>query len=112
MGDELVDRFGTLPWQVQNLLYVTKLKLAAAHANILSVNRDKRHHNPAPQPQRRRRETGPPPPPRRTTSTSGNTQVRIDISATPNGWERSLLETVQRLGQFTDQMTVHLAAVP
>ncbi len=111
MGDELVDRFGTLPWQVQNLLYVTKLKLAASHANVLSVNRDNgtivlrlsdgvggaRHAL--------RRHLG-------DHVDIGNTQVRVDISGATNGWEGSLLETVHRLGQFTEQMVAQLAAVP
>ena len=65
MGDELVDRFGTLPWQAQNLLYVTKLKLAAAQANVLAVNQGKPHNRPPLERQCRRRKTGPPPSPRR-----------------------------------------------
>ncbi|MDE2717970.1 MAG: transcription-repair coupling factor [Chloroflexota bacterium] len=111
MGDELVDRFGTLPWQVQNLLYVTKLKLAAAHANILSVNRDngtvvlRLRDSVGGARQALRRHLG-------DHVDIGNTQVRVDISHASNGWERSLLETVQQLGQFTEQIAAHLAAVP
>ncbi len=111
MGDELVDRFGTLPWQVQNLLYVTKLKLAAAHANILAVNRDngtvvlRLRDSVGGARQALRRHLG-------DHVDIGNTQVRIDISQASNGWERSLLETVQQIGQFTEQMTAQLAAVP
>ena len=111
MGDELVDRFGTLPWQVQNLLYVTKLKLAAAHANILSVNRDngtvvlRLRDSVGGARQALRRHLG-------DHVDIGNTQVRVDISHASNGWERSLLETVQQIGQFTEQIAAHLAAVP
>ncbi len=111
MGDELVDRFGTLPWQVQNLLYVTKLKLAAAHANILSVNRDngtvvlRLRDSVGGARQALRRHLG-------DHVDIGNTQVRVDISQASNGWERSLLETVQQIGQFTEQISAQLAAVP
>ena len=65
MGDELVDRFGTLPWQVQNLLYVTKLKLAAAQANVLAVNRENHTIVLRLSDSVGGAETGPPPPPRR-----------------------------------------------
>ena len=111
MGDELVDRFGTLPWQVQNLLYVTKLKLAAAQANILAVNRDngtvvlRLRDSVGGARQALRRHLG-------DHIDIGNTQVRIDISHASNGWERSLLETVQQIGQFTEQIAAQLAAVP
>ena len=111
MGDELVDRFGTLPWQVQNLLYVTKLKLAAAQANILAVNRDndtvvlRLSDSVGGARQALRRHLG-------DHVDIGNTQVRVDISGASNGWEPSLLDTVERLGQFTEQMVAQLAAVP
>ena len=111
MGDELVDRFGTLPWQVQNLLYVTKLKLAAAHANILAVNRDndtvvlRLCDSVGGARQALRRHLG-------DHVDVGNTLVRVDISDASNGWERSLIDTVEQIGQFTQQMVAQLAAVP
>ena len=111
MGDELVDRFGTLPWQVQNLLYVTKLKLAAAQANILAVNRDndtvvlRLSDSVGGARQALRRHLG-------DHVDIGNTQVRVDISGASNGWERSLIDTVEQIGQFTQQMVAQLAAVP
>ena len=111
MGDELVDRFGTLPWQVQNLLYVTKLKLAAAHANVLAVNRENHtivlrlSDSVGGARQALRRHLG-------DHVDIGNTLVRVDISGASNGWEPSLLDTVERLGQFTEQMVAQLAAVP
>ena len=111
MGDELVDRFGTLPWQVQNLLYVTKLKLAAAQANVLAVNRENHtivlrlSDSVGGARQALRRHLG-------DHVDIGNTLVRVDISGASNGWEPSLLDTVERLGQFTEQMVAQLAAVP
>ena len=39
--DELRDRFGPLPWQVRNLLYVTRLRLYAKEAGIESVTRER-----------------------------------------------------------------------
>ena len=111
MGDELVDRFGTLPWQAQNLLYVTKLKLAAAQANVLAVNRENHtivlrlSDSVGGARQALRRHLG-------DHVDIGNTLVRVDISGASNGWEPSLLDTVERLGQFTEQMVAQLAAVP
>ena len=111
MGDELVDRFGTLPWQVQNMLYVTKLKLAAAQANVLAVNRENHtivlrlSDSVGGARQALRRHLG-------DHVDIGNTLVRVDISGASNGWEPSLLDTVERLGQFTEQMVAQLAAVP
>ncbi len=40
MRDEMTDRFGPLPWQVENLLYAAKLRLKAAHAGIEAVSRE------------------------------------------------------------------------
>ena len=39
MADELRDRFGPVPWQVKNLLYVVRLKLLARPAGVASVSR-------------------------------------------------------------------------
>ena len=85
MGDELVDRFGTLPWQAQNLLYVTKLKLAAAQANVLAVNRENHtivlrlSDSVGGARQALRRHLG-------DHVDIGNTLVRVDISGASNGW--------------------------
>ena len=39
--DEMRDRFGPLPWQAVNLLYVTRLRLYAREAGIESVTRER-----------------------------------------------------------------------
>ena len=41
MEDELRDRFGPVPWQAENLLYVVKLKMLAKTAHIESITRDR-----------------------------------------------------------------------
>jgi len=39
IANELTDRFGPMPWQVKNLLYLTKLKLLSREANVKSIYR-------------------------------------------------------------------------
>ncbi len=111
MGDELVDRFGTLPWQVQNLLYVTKLKLAAAQAGILAINRE----NDTVTLRLKDSVGGAKPALQRHLGDHvdiGNTQLHVHISHASNGWEPALLQTVRQLAQFTEQMVSQLAVAP
>jgi transcription-repair coupling factor (superfamily II helicase) len=39
-GDELVDRFGKLPKQVENLLYLLNIKLVAGQLGVESINKE------------------------------------------------------------------------
>jgi transcription-repair coupling factor (superfamily II helicase) len=110
MGDEMVDRFGPLPWQVQNLLYVTKLKLAATRAGLHTIKTDgdkivlRLHNKVGGARQALQRHLG-------DDVEVGNTQVRVDVSAIPNDWERPLLDIVEKLRGFTEQMVAQLAEV-
>jgi transcription-repair coupling factor (superfamily II helicase) len=40
IGEELVDRFGKLPKQVENLLYLLNIKLLAGQLGIESINKE------------------------------------------------------------------------
>jgi len=43
IGDELADRFGTIPRQVRNLLYAVRLKILAAEASVESIAAEDGH---------------------------------------------------------------------
>ena len=107
MESELLDRFGPLPWQVQNLLYVVKLKLRAGQAGVYSVMRENgqivlRLHD----------EIGGAGPalqklmPRGVTV--GHSQIRLELEALTDGWEGPLAATVERLTEFTERMSAEL----
>ena len=103
MEGELRDRFGPLPWQVQNLLYVVRLKLQARRAGIESVTReDKRivlrlqdQVGGARQPLQRalghRVEVG-------------NAQILLEWGKLADGWEKPLVDTVQKLADFRERV--------
>ena len=111
MGDELADRFGRLPWQAQNLLYVTKLKIAATRSGIQAMTREddtvvlRLHNAVGGARDALRRHLG-------DRADVGNTHIRIDISGLSNDWERYIFDVVERLGEFTERMTAQLASVP
>ena len=105
MEDELEDRFGPLPFQVQNLLYVVRLKLVAKQAGIQSISRDGariilRLHDevggagPALQKQLGR------------SVTVGHTQVRLELERLTDGWEQPLSKAVEKLAQFRERLGV------
>ena len=110
MGDELIDRFGRLPWQAQNLLYMTKLKIAATRSGIQSMTREndsivlRLHNGVGGAREALRRHLG-------DRADVGNTHIRVDISGLSNQWEQYILDIVERLGEFTERMTAQLASV-
>ncbi len=98
--DELRDRFGPLPWQVVNLLYVTRLRLYAKEAGIESVTRE---HNRVVL--RYGGEIGGA---RRAMQRAlgrhaevGNTQVRLPMDALGAAWESTLEDALRALAEFT-----------
>ena len=109
MDSELLDRFGPLPWQVKNLLYVVTLKLRAGQAGVHSVMRENeqivlRLHDeiggarPALQ---RLMPRG---------VTVGHMQIRLELKALTDGWEGPLVATVEKLTEFRDRMSAELGA--
>ena len=101
--DEMRDRFGPLPWQAVNLLYVTRLRLYAREAGIESVMRERnrivlryggeiggaRHAM--------QRALG-------RHAEIGNTQVRLPMDALGADWEGALETALRTLAEFTRRM--------
>ena len=109
MGTELRDRFGPLPLQAQNLLYVAQLRVAAARAGVRSITNDGEKivlqlHDEiggARGALQRRLERG---------VEAGHSQIRLDLKELSDGWQDPLNRTVEGLGEFRDQVLAQLAA--
>jgi transcription-repair coupling factor (superfamily II helicase) len=107
--DELRDRFGQLPWQAQNLIYVAHLRVLAARAGIRSIVNDGQKivlqlHDEiggARGALQRRLERG---------VEAGHSQIRLDVEALSGGWQLPLMRTVEALSDFRDQVVAELAA--
>ena len=99
--DEMADRFGALPWQAHNLLYILRLKIAAANAGVKSVRRDRERIvisltcevGGARRPLEKALGNA---------VEIGHAQLRMQDAA--EGWETRLMETVVRLGEFRDRI--------
>ena len=98
--DELRDRFGPLPWQVVNLLYVTRLRIYAKDAGIESVTRERnrvvlRYGGEISGARRAmQRALG-------RHAEVGNTQVRLPMDALGADWESALEAALRALAEFT-----------
>ncbi|MGH2543136.1 MAG: TRCF domain-containing protein, partial [Ardenticatenaceae bacterium] len=109
MEDELRDRFGPLPWQAQNLLYIIRLKMKAQKAGVESIAlesgkiilRLKDEVGGARRPLQRTL---------RYPVEVGNTQIRLLVEKLRDGWEEPLLDTVTRLGDFREKATAAVLA--
>ena len=101
--DELRDRFGPLPWQAQNLLYVARLKLWAKRAGVQSIAREGERLvlrledsvGGARRALQRRLGSG---------VVVGNTQIRLELDQVSDGWEGPLADTVAKLADFREQL--------
>ena len=101
--DELRDRFGPLPWQAQALLYSAKLRQAGKKAAVESITREgdrivlrmKHEVGGARNALRRRLPQA---------AEIGNTQIRLELGMLNGGWEEPLLELVNELGEFNQEM--------
>ena len=109
--DELRDRFGPLPWQVVNLLYVTRLRLYAKEAGIESVTRERnrvvlRYGGEIGGARRAmQRALG-------RHAEVGNTQVRLPMDALGAEWESALEDALRGLAEFMRRMVaVQMAGV-
>ena len=101
--DEMRDRFGPLPWQAVNLLYVTRLRLYAREAGIESVMRERnrvvlRYGGDIGGARRAmQRVLG-------RHAEIGNTQVRLPMDALGPDWEGALETALRALAEFTRRM--------
>jgi len=108
MEDELTDRFGPLPLQAQNLLYVLRLKLRAARAGIKSIARGDRRvvlHleddvGGAMRALQRTLGGG---------VEVGHTQIRMDLDKLADAWQEALGDTVQALADFRERIVAQVA---
>ncbi len=108
--DELRDRFGPLPWQAQNLIYIAQLRVAATRAGVRSITNDGEKivlqlHDEiggARVALQRRLERG---------VEAGHSQIRLDVAALSGGWQLLLMRTVEILNVFRDEMVAQLMAV-
>ena len=97
--DELRDRFGPLPWQARNLLYVTRLRMYAKEAGIESVTRERnrvvlRYGSEIGGARRAmQRALG-------RHAEVGNTQVRLPMDALGADWEAALESALRALAEF------------
>ena len=100
--EELRDRFGVLPWQTENLMYLARLKLRCQAARIESIRREsgliviqlRDEIGGARRPLEQ--VLGPP-------IRVGNTQLRIpQDGVSPEGWEDMVMETVVKLADFRE----------
>ena len=101
--DEMRDRFGPLPWQAVNLLYVTRLRLYAREAGIESVTRERnrvvlRYGGEIGGARRAmERVLG-------RQAEIGNTQVRLPMDMLGADWEGALETALRALAEFTRRM--------
>ena len=101
--DELRDRFGPLPWQAQALLYSAKLRLAGKKASVESISRENdrivlrmKHDVGGARNALRRRLSS--------AAEIGNTQIRLDLGMLSESWEEPLMELVNELAEFNQEM--------
>ncbi len=108
--EELRDRFGPLPWQAQNLLYATRLRISAREAGVVAITRQDDRvviqlgdsvggARPALQ-----RAVG-------RAVEVGDTQLRMSVDGAASGWETALAEAVGRLAEFRTRLISELASV-
>ena len=107
MEEELVDRFGPLPWEVQNLLYMVRLKIHARQAGIESVTREGEKIV-----LQLKDDTGGA---RHALQTLvgrdivvGHSQVRLDLGRLTDGWEGPLVATVEKITEFRERLAAQL----
>ena len=104
MNEEMADRFGPLPWQVENLLYVARLRLKAEGAGIESVYRDDKYvvlkliEETGGARSALQRALG-------RSVRVGLSQIRLDLAAISQDWEDALVSLVDGIGAFMERLT-------
>ena len=110
MEDELRDRFGPLPWQVQNLMYVVRLKLQAHRAGVESIIREddrivlRLHDEVGGASRALQKALG-------YGIEVGNTRIRLELDKLADGWEEPLVDMVQKLADFRERVGARVKAV-
>ena len=103
LDDELRDRFGPVPLQVQNLMYVVRLKLRAQSAGLESITREAGHIVL----QLKDEVGGARPALQKALGQGvevGNTQIRLVLDRLADGWEEPLVDTVGKLADFRERV--------
>ena len=95
LSAEIEDRFGPRPTEVENLLYLLRLKLAASPRGITRIAREGKQMILFLGPEARVNGTGMQVVGRRVRV--GNRQVRIDIDLSVKGWQRTLERVVEQI---------------
>ena len=109
MDREILDRFGPLPWQVLNLLYVARLRLTADRAGIGAIVREEKvivlrfRHEVGGARRVLQRMLGP-------TVSVGHMHIRLDTSTISDAWEGPLMSMVEKLAEFKERLDSQLAA--
>ena len=104
MNEEMADRFGPLPWQVENLLYVARLRLKAEGAGIESVYRDDKYvvlkliEETGGARSALQRALG-------RSVRVGLSQIRLDLAAISQDWELALVSIVDGIAAFRKRLT-------
>ena len=109
LEEEMADRFGPLPAQVVNLMYVARLKVRARRAGVGSIARENGHivfrlHDDV---------GGAAPALRKLLGREvrvGHTQLRLDLGKLRDGWEDPLMEMAERLAVFKERLAEHLVS--
>ena len=110
MEQELRDRFGPLPLEAQNLMYVVRLKLLAARAGVESIARETdriviRLHDDVGGARRALvRVLG-------QGTEVGNTRIRLSLDQQKDGWEKPLAEKLEALADFRERLTAGVEAL-
>jgi transcription-repair coupling factor (superfamily II helicase) len=108
MEREILDRFGPLPWQVLNLLYVARLRLTAGKADIEAIVREQSaivlrfRHEVGGARDVLQRLLGP-------SANVGHMHIRLDTNAVSDGWEAPLMSTIEKLAEFRERIESQLA---
>ena len=104
VNEELVDRFGPIPWQGLNLLYIMRLKISASIAGVKSIRRngDRVDISLLYEVSSARVAL------KRILDNRidiGHSQIRIHLSKFHEGWESPLADTVNKIGVFKEKVT-------
>ena len=104
IDDEMVDRFGTLPWQIENLLYIESLKLSSITAGVESISRTEKYillklrDDTGGARDALQKSLGP-------GVKVGHTQIRLDPSSISEDWEVTLPSILKAISSFRNQIS-------